>query len=124
MKAAKHLLILILIVLIKPALAQQNLTVALEDKVVLTGDTYRGTIQWQSSNDGIEWSDYRGGSLNGLEVIIGQQLTYYRAKIEEEGCEIAHYSEEIEVESNKYSKCRCQTASCCCPAVRPLSFAF
>jgi hypothetical protein len=103
-KLARYFLVLIAFALIKPTAAQQQLSVALEDKVILTGDSYRGTIQWQSSNDGNEWRDFQGGATNGLEVVIGQQLTYYRARIEEEGCDTPHYSEEIEVQANSTTK--------------------
>ncbi|MEO9484361.1 MAG: G8 domain-containing protein [Ekhidna sp.] len=92
------LAVLILIISTKPAVCQQSLSVALEDRVVLTGDTYRGEIQWQYSNDNSEWVDYNGGAINGLEVVIGQERMYYRARIEEEGC-TPHFSEVIEIES-------------------------
>lgn len=101
--SSKILLALIFIVLIRPTQAQQNLFVELEDKVVLTGDVYRGSIQWQSSNDGVEWTDYRSGDSNGLEVVIGQQLTYYRAEVIEPAC-VPHYSEVIEVASSTETK--------------------
>lgn len=102
-KLARYFLVLIACVLIKPIIAQQQLSVALEDKLVLTGDSYRGSIQWQSSNDGENWSDYRGGDSNGLEVLIGQQLTYYRAEVTEPACQ-PHYSEIIEVASTTTTK--------------------
>ncbi|MEM7298909.1 MAG: G8 domain-containing protein, partial [Bacteroidota bacterium] len=84
--------------------SQQSISVELEDKAILTGDTYRGDIQWQSSNDGEVWSDYPDGSLNGLEVIIGQAQTYYRARITEDGCDIPHFSETIEIQATTTTK--------------------
>lgn len=80
--------------------AQQTLHVQLLDSVILTADSYRGNIQWEQSIDGAVWNELNGATTGFHKTMVEVFPTYFRARIEEEGCSVPHYSEEIEVLSS------------------------
>ena len=76
--------------------AQQTVLVKVSDIVELNADEYRGEIQWQSSLDGSVWEDIEGAATGTIEITIAELPVYFRAKIDEDGCEESHYSEVIQ----------------------------
>ncbi len=77
--------------------AQQVIPVQISDMVELEADEFRGTIQWQQSLDNIAWEAIEGATTNPYLVTVDVLPVYFRAKIDEEGCDQSHYSETIEV---------------------------
>ncbi|MFY0598344.1 MAG: hypothetical protein JXR03_01650 [Cyclobacteriaceae bacterium] len=77
--------------------SQKIVSVAHADIIRLEADTYRGHIQWQYSADQANWTDIENGESSTFEIPVTQFPSFYRAKIEEEGCENPHYSQIIEI---------------------------
>lgn len=96
-KIIRSLSVGIIVLLACSVNAQQTVPVQVFDKVALEADSYRGSIQWEFSGDGLEWNDIPEGNISPFEVTINQFPSYFRARINEEGCTLPHYSEEIEV---------------------------
>ncbi|MEP5610879.1 MAG: G8 domain-containing protein [Cyclobacteriaceae bacterium] len=77
------------------AMAQQTLVVGVLDTLELNADGYRGSIQWQFSTDGFSWKDVDNATTSRYSAVVDELPGYFRAKIDEEGCEVSHYSEII-----------------------------
>ncbi|MBV6645057.1 MAG: right-handed parallel beta-helix repeat-containing protein [Cyclobacteriaceae bacterium] len=80
--------------------AQQTILAQPGDQVNLQADEYRGSIQWEQSTDNTIWTPIDGGDINPFEWSISALPQYFRARIDEEGCDDAHYSEVISIISN------------------------
>lgn len=104
MKPLKHILLIMFMFLGIKTWAQQVVLVQPSDKLELEADSYRGEIQWESSIDNESWSPIDGGTISPFEVTVNALPIYYRARIDEEGCESPHYSEVIEVLSSEDTK--------------------
>lgn len=78
------------------ASAQQIIPVQIFDSVALNADEYRGDIQWEFSGNSASWVEIAGADLSSVEVMITEFPSYFRARVNEAGCE-PHYSEVIEV---------------------------
>lgn len=76
--------------------AQQTILAESADQVNLTADQYRGAIQWETSTDNTNWTEISGATTSPFQTSISTFPVYFRARIEEEGCD-SHYSEVIEV---------------------------
>lgn len=50
------------------------------------GNNYRGNLQWQTSNDQINWTDIAGATTGNLNQVITQRPTYLRSKTTEGAC--------------------------------------
>lgn len=88
---------LLILVLTFSAQAQQTVLVKISDVVELNADEYRGSIQWQFSVDGSVWTNIEEATAGTYEAAITELPGYFRAKIDEDGCEESHYSETIQV---------------------------
>ena len=65
----------------------ENDTIQLDqDSVVLQINNYRGQIQWQLSNNGIDWSNLPGEESDRLKFPVFGGEGYYRASIVEGSC--------------------------------------
>ncbi len=95
MRAA--ILFLVLFHLCASVEAQQTIPIQPSDIVELEADSYRGTIQWQSSLNGTDWENISGATSNSYMVAVHELPSYFRAKIDEVGCDESHYSEVITV---------------------------
>jgi parallel beta-helix repeat protein len=78
---------------------QHIVRVSFNDEIILTADEYTGDIQWQISNDNVNWTDIPGANEATYTAIITQVFTYYRTQITalETNC-IPHHSESITLE--------------------------
>ncbi|MEO9803238.1 MAG: G8 domain-containing protein [Reichenbachiella sp.] len=94
-------LIFILIATILPGglLAQQTIEADLSDIVQLEADSFDGDVQWQLSNDGMEFTDIVGANTGVYEAEISNLPTSFRARVLNESCD-NHYSETIKVISS------------------------
>lgn len=73
--------------------------VSIGDTVKLNiGNTYRGNLQWQISNDHLNWSDIAGATNSSLNQVITQHPTYLRAKTIEGTCTPV-YTNQVTVDS-------------------------
>lgn len=106
MKFSQIILIAVLILLGTKVWSQQIVVVEPFDILALNAaEAYRGTIQWESSGDGENWLSIDGGDTSGpFEVTVSVFPSFYRARIDEEGCETPHYSEVIEVLNSENTK--------------------
>ncbi|MEQ9405039.1 MAG: G8 domain-containing protein [Cyclobacteriaceae bacterium] len=104
MRLIKYTFLVGLVILSFITSAQQTLTVSTFDTLKLEAGSYRGSLQWESSEDGLQWSDISGATSDSHITTMTQQKGYYRARIEEEGCERAVFSEIIEVNNSAVVK--------------------
>ncbi|WP_457129694.1 T9SS type B sorting domain-containing protein [Mucilaginibacter sp. HD30] len=73
------------------------------DPAVITGSTPTGgnstyAFQWQNSNDGVNFSDVTGATLNNLDPGVISVTTYYRRKVTSGGCDVISNIVEISVQ--------------------------
>lgn len=80
---------------------QRSINVNFLDTLELAADEYQGTIQWEQSSNGTDWQEIANASTQSFNVLIEGFPTYFRARIEEDGCSTPHYSEEIEILSSR-----------------------
>lgn len=102
MKKLISLLILLILFLFgfnSDLFAQQDIDVALGDRIALQADQYDGAIQWEVSLDNAIFTEVSGNDDGSLDFDVSLLPIYLRARIEREGCE-PHYSEVVEVVEN------------------------
>lgn len=97
MKIVKYLFLLVALFHCSLFYGQQTIPILQNDHVLLEADAYRGSIQWQNSSDGGIWEDITDATTSPYDIEVTSLPSFYRAKIDEEGCEVSHYSEVIEV---------------------------
>ena len=83
-----------------PVWSQQIIPAQIGQSIILDGDEFRGTIQWQSSPNSEQWSDIEGAIVDPYEIMLTVLPIYFRAEISEENCDVPHYSEIIQVISS------------------------
>ncbi len=67
--------------------AQHVHVITNNDPAMLVADGFKhGNIQWQSSPDAINWTDISGFTSDTILFNPGNELTYYRARIESGSC--------------------------------------
>ncbi len=98
MKAFYILMLLVCIGSTQPLLAQQALEANINDHLLLEADVFRGTIQWQDSVPGGNWTDIALATTATSEILIVNLPVFFRARVAEPNCD-PHFSEVIAVHS-------------------------
>lgn len=76
---------------------QEIIRVSLNDTVELNFENVDASLQWETSTDGVNWSDIPGENTNFLSIAVNQEITYLRMRIEQPECDPS-YSEVILLE--------------------------
>ena len=80
--------------------AQQTINAVLNDNISLNADSFQGTLQWQNSPNGENWTDIPGATTSPYQHKLSSLPMYFRAKVLEEHCD-PHFSEIIFVQVNE-----------------------
>ena len=95
----KHIVSVLVFLTFQLAISQQTVQLAINDTIQLHANTFRGNIQWQTSQDNQEWNNIAYATDSTYSAIITILPSYYRAEITEENCPLI-YSETITVIGN------------------------
>jgi hypothetical protein len=82
--------------------AQTELNVVHTDTVRLVAAPHDGTLQWQVSDDQIDWQDMPNATTSPYDAVITSVPQYFRGLITQEGC-APYYSETLAVISSPLS---------------------
>src|SRR5690606_3667456 len=105
MKLKKTCILLLLVISSMHLTAQKTIAASPSDVILLNANVESNQIQWQQSNNAIDWQNIESGNIHNFQFTLSRFPIYFRARVNDEDCDETLFTEVItviDVDSIKY----------------------